>query len=62
MSQYKKLHFWADLESMMAVLKIFQNFQHRIVLEVILLAEKKVRYRENQGWMVSRIKLLPSRL
>ena len=49
MSQYKKLRFWADLESMMGVVKIFQNLQHRIVLEVILLAENKVRYRENQG-------------
>lgn len=49
MSQYKELRFWADLESMMAVPKIFQNLQHRIVVEVILLAEHKVRYRENQG-------------
>ena len=49
MSQYKKLHFWVDLESMMEILKIFRNFKLRIVSEVILLVEKKVHYRENQG-------------
>ena len=49
MFQYKKLHFWVDFESMMEILKIFRNFQLRIVSEVILLAEKKVHYRENQG-------------
>ena len=49
MSQYKKLHFWVDLESMMEILKIFRNFQLWIVSEMILLVEKKVHYRGNQG-------------
>ena len=61
MFQYKKPHFWADLESMMEGVEILRIFKRQIDLVVILLVEKKVHYRESRGWMAFRVKLRSSR-